>query len=73
MKKTLVIAAFALVSGFSAPLAQAIHLDVEIGDRDYYVHGPGYWEGRVHYCWVPGHWGPHRNHWIHGHYRRGCD
>lgn len=70
MKHTLVIAALALVSGLSAPLAQAIHLDVEIGDRDYYVHGPGYWEGRVHYCWVPGHMG--RHHWVHGHYRT-CD
>jgi hypothetical protein len=69
MKRTLVIAALALVSGLSAPLAQAIHLDVEIGDRDYYVHGPGYWHGRVHYCWIPGHWGHHHNHWIHGHYR----
>jgi len=71
MKKTLIIAALALASGLSAPLAQAIHLDVEIGDRDYYVHGPGYWEGHVHHCWVPGHWNHHHN-WIHGHYRH-CD
>jgi hypothetical protein len=71
MKKTLVIAALALVSGLSAPLAQAIHLDVEIGDRDWYTHGHDYWEGRVHNCWVPGHWN-HHHEWIHGHYRR-CD
>jgi hypothetical protein len=71
MKRTLVIAALALIGGLSAPLANAVRLDVEIGDRDYYVHGPGYWAGRVHYCWIAGHWNHHHN-WIHGHYRV-CD
>lgn len=52
-----------------APLAPAAVV-VDVNDRPYYIHGPGYYIGHVYYVWVPGHWA--RRHgqrvWIHGHY-----
>jgi hypothetical protein len=58
------------LSAFAASTARALSLNIEVGDRPYYVHGAEYWDGRVHYVWVPGHWGPHHHVWIHGHYAR---
>ncbi len=68
MKKTLLIALVALLAGVTAPLANAVSLNIEVGDQPYYVRGPHYWEGNAYYVWVPGHWG-HHHHWVHGHYR----
>jgi hypothetical protein len=55
-----------------APIANAIVVNVEVGDRPYYIHGPGYYVGRVYWVWIPGHWGWRHHHrvWIHGHYAR---
>jgi hypothetical protein len=52
------------------PTANAIIVNVEVGDRPYYIHGPGYYVGRVYWVWIPGHWGWRHHHrfWIHGHY-----
>ena len=43
---------------------------VEVGDRPYYTHGPGYYVGRTYYVWRPGHWSRRygRSVWIRGHY-----
>ena len=43
---------------------------VEIGDRPYYTHGPGYYVGRTYYVWRPGHWANRSGQrvWIRGHY-----
>jgi len=43
---------------------------VEIGDRPYYTHGPGYYVGRTYYVWKPGHWATRHGQrvWIRGHY-----
>jgi hypothetical protein len=43
---------------------------VEVGDRPYYVRGPGYYQGRTYYVWKPGHWASRHGQrvWIHGHY-----
>src|SRR5438552_19216098 len=43
---------------------------VEIGDRPYYVRGPGYYVGRTYYVWKPRHWRVRNGQrvWIHGHY-----
>ena len=43
---------------------------VEVGDRPYYVHGGGYYQGRTYYVWKPGHWAARNGQrvWIHGHY-----
>ncbi len=70
-KKALLIAALAMLSGVFAPIANAISLNIDLGDRPYYGHGPGYWSRGQYYVWVPGHWSWHRHEkvWIHGHYR----
>jgi hypothetical protein len=43
---------------------------VEVGDRPYYTHGPGYYVGRTYYVWRPGHWANRNGQrvWIRGHY-----
>ncbi len=72
MKKTvLLVAALAVMAGTFAPVANAISLNIDIGDHGYYNHGPGYWNRGVYYVWVPGHstWRNHHRVWIHGHYR----
>ena len=73
MKKLIISLFVALLclSGVFGPNANALSFTIGIGDRPYYVHGPGYWAGGVYYVWVPGHWAWRRHHrvWIHGHYR----
>jgi hypothetical protein len=68
LKIGLVLAAVASLMAFT-PAKGAVF--VEVGDRPFYVHGPGYWVGHRHYVWVPGHPGWRYGHpvWIHGHYR----
>ena len=56
------------VMGLSSA-AYALSINIDVGDRGYYTHGPGYWDNGVYLVWVPGHRGPH-GHWIHGHYAR---
>lgn len=43
---------------------------IAVGDRPYYVRGPGYRYGGVYYVWRPGHWAWRHGQqvWIHGHY-----
>jgi hypothetical protein len=43
---------------------------IAVGDRPYYVRGPGYWYGGAYYVWKPGHWAYRHGQqvWIHGHY-----
>ena len=68
MKKLiLLLVAFLSISG----AAQAISLNIEVGDRPYYTYGPRYWARGAYWCWVPGHWAWRHHHkvWIHGHYR----
>jgi hypothetical protein len=50
--------------------ANALSINIDVGDQPYYVHGSGYWANGVYWVWVPGHWGPHHRHWVHGHYAR---
>jgi len=73
MNKKLMILFAVLFSlgGISMPPANAIDISIGVGDRPYYVHGPGYWNGPVYYVWVPGYWEWHHHHkrWHHGYYR----
>lgn len=73
MRKKLVLLIAVLVcgSGIFAPIAKAISFEINVGDRPYYHHGPGYWSGGYYYVWIPGHWSWRHHHrvWIHGHYR----
>jgi hypothetical protein len=43
---------------------------IAVGDRPYYVRGPGYWYGGAYYVWRPGHWVWRHGQqvWVHGHY-----
>ena len=52
--------------------AASVGVEIAIGDRPYYTHGPFYVEDGVRWVWVPGHWGVrhHKRVWIHGHYAR---
>jgi len=51
-------------------MVNAVIVNLEVGDRPYYVYGPGYYVGRVYWVWIPGHWAWRHHHrvWIHGHY-----
>lgn len=46
------------------------YVSIAVGDRPYYTHGAGYWNGPRYYLWRGGHW--HRYHgrrvWLHGTY-----
>lgn len=60
-----------LCAGALAPTpSQAIGINIEIGDRGYYRHGPWYYNNGARWYWVPGHWASrrHRRVWVHGHY-----
>ena len=52
------------------PSAMAIGFSIDVGDRPYYSYGPSYWDGGYEWVWIPGSWGEHHNHWMHGHYER---
>ena len=65
MKKLALV--FAAVLGLSN-IANALSINIGVGDDPYYIYGPGYWRGGTHYCWVHGHWNRHHTVWIHGHY-----
>jgi hypothetical protein len=43
---------------------------IAVGDRPYYVRGPGYYYGGAYYVWRPGHWVWRHGQqvWVHGHY-----
>ena len=62
-------AAICAVSAF-VPSAKALSFSIGVNDQPYYVHGPGYYVGRVYWVWVPGHHAWRNGHrvWIHGHY-----
>ena len=72
MKKfALLFSAILGLSGLFGPSANAIGINIELGDRPYYTNGPRYWNRGAYWCWIPGHWRWRHHHqvWIHGHYR----
>ena len=70
MKKfALLFSAIVGLSGLFGPSANAIGINIEVGDRPYYVHGSRYWYRGAYWCWIPGHWSRHHRVFIHGHYR----
>ena len=75
MKRFLLISFLALIC--AGPLfpttSEAVGINIELGDRPYYNHGPWYYgPHRERLYWVPGHWARRHHHrvWIHGHYVR---
>ena len=61
--------ALAAIASLTAGSA-AVIVNVDVNDRPYYIHGPGYYVGPRYYVWIPGHWGWRHHHrvWIHGYY-----
>jgi hypothetical protein len=73
MKKLAMFCAALLCISGIVSTANAIILNIDVGDQPYYTYGPGYWRGGVYWVWVPGHWcGWRHGHrvWCHGHYGR---
>ena len=74
MKKKIALGLAALIcaSALTPVSAIDIGIDISVGDKPYYLHGPGYWERGVYYVWAPGHWKKRgkKRVWIHGHYKR---
>ena len=60
-----------LICAAVSPTANAIDVQISIGDRDYYQGAPEFWDWGWHWVWVPGHW--YRKRWIHGYYERRGD
>ena|ERR1700682_5524254 len=67
--KLLLVAIIATSLLPAAVRAQGI--EIQIGDRPFYSHGPRYWAGDSEMIWVPGHMSTYGHRWIHGHYIRG--
>jgi hypothetical protein len=70
MKKLSLILATTICFAALCTNASALSISIGVGDEPYYIYGPGYWAGGIHYCWIPGHWNKFHTVWIHGHYRR---
>jgi hypothetical protein len=70
MKKkfVLLLSVFMAVIFMMKPTANAISLNIDIGDHGFYEGVPSYWDGGYQYFWVPGH--REHGHWVHGFYER---
>jgi hypothetical protein len=70
MKKkfALLLSVFMAVIFMMKPTANAISLNIDIGDRGFYEGVPSYWDGGYQWFWVPGH--REHGHWVHGTYER---
>ena len=75
MKRFLLVVMFGLLlcaPSFSTT-SKAIGINIDLGDRQYYNHGPYYYgPHRERLYWVPGHWSRSHHHrvWVHGRYVR---
>lgn len=73
MKKKLIILLSVLISAGAvfSPVANAIDVQINVGDRPYYQGTRDFWDWGWHWVWVPGHMVHH--HWVHGYYIRQGD
>jgi len=69
-KLAVLLAALSCAGAIVPKSAEAFRIDIAVGDRPYYNHGPWYWNNGVRWYWIPGHWGWRYHHrvWIQGHY-----
>ncbi len=70
IKNKLLLVAIVVASILLPAAVRAQGIQIEIGDRPFYNHGPRYWAGDSEMIWVPGHMSTYGHHWIHGHYIR---
>ena len=71
IKNKLLLVAIVVASILLPAAVRAQGIQIEIGDRPFYHHGPRYWAGDYEMIWVPGHMSTYGHQWIHGHYVRG--
>src|ERR1700682_2431591 len=71
IKNKLLLVAIVVASILLPAAVRAQGIQIEIGDRPFFNHGPRYWAGDSEMIWVPGHMSLYGHHWIHGHYVRG--
>jgi hypothetical protein len=71
MINKLLLVAIVVASILLPAAVRAQGIQIEIGDRPFYHHGPRYWAGDYEMIWVSGHMSTYGHHWIHGHYVRG--
>jgi hypothetical protein len=71
IKNKLLLVAIIAASVLLPAAVRAVGIEIQVGDRPYYSHGPRYWNGDYAMIWVPGHMSRFGHHWIHGHYVRG--
>ena len=69
--KLLLVAILAASVLIPAAVVRADGIQIQVGDRPFYNHGPRYWNGGYQMIWVPGHMSHYGHHWIHGQYVRG--
>jgi len=70
-KLAVLLGAILCAGGVMVPkTAEALRIDIAIGDRPYYLHGPWYYNNGVRWYWIPGHWAWRHHHqvWVPGHY-----
>jgi len=69
-KLAVLLAGLMCVGAMLPATSSAIGINISIGDRGYYSHGPWYINNGVRWYWVPGHWARRHHHrvWVHGHY-----
>ena len=71
IKNKLLLVAIIAASILLPTAVRAVGIEIQVGDRPYYSHGPRYWANDYEMIWVPGHMSRFGHHWIHGHYVRG--
>jgi hypothetical protein len=71
MKRKLLLVAVIATNVLIPAAVRADRIEIEAGDRPYFIHGPRYWDREYEMVWVPGHWSRYRHRWVHGHYVRG--
>ena len=69
IKGKLLLVAIIATSILLPTAVRAIGIEINVGDRPYYSHGPRYWDNEYEMVWVPGHMS-RGGHWIHGQYVR---
>ena len=67
-KLALLLSVLVAVIFMLKPTANAISLNIDIGDRGFYEGVPSYWDSGYEWIWVPGH--HDHGHWVHGGYER---
>jgi len=69
-KLAVLLAALVCAGAMMPKTAEALRINVSIGDRPYYTHGAWYYNNGVRWYWISGHWAWRHHHrvWVPGHY-----